>query len=78
MKEWTCARCGDAFFGISPECGLCIACQEEIGELPTVNSWTEVRAELFTGRDEELRAAEEQLRDEIHAYRLDSGESGPS
>jgi hypothetical protein len=78
MEEWTCTRCGDAFFGIPPECGLCIACQEEIGKPPTVCSRTEVRAELFTGRDEELRAAEEQLHDEIHACRLGSGESGPS
>jgi hypothetical protein len=32
MEEWTCTRCGDAFFGIPHECGLCIACQEETGE----------------------------------------------
>jgi hypothetical protein len=37
-----------------------------------------VRAELFTGRDEELRGAEEQLHDEIRAYRFGSGETGPS
>ena len=34
MEEWTCIRCGDAFFGIPPECGLCIGCQEEIGMEP--------------------------------------------
>ena len=32
--------------------------------------WDDVRAELFTGREEEIRAAEEQLRDEVRAYRL--------
>lgn len=32
MEEWSCTRCGDAFFGIPPECGLCIACQEEMDE----------------------------------------------
>jgi DNA-binding transcriptional regulator YiaG len=35
-----------------------------------VRKWYEVRDELFAGRDEEISAAEEQLRDEIRAYRL--------
>ena len=33
-------------------------------------SWDDVRAGLFAGREAEVRAAEEQLRDEIRAYRL--------
>jgi hypothetical protein len=79
MEEWNCNRCGDAFFGIPPECGLCISCQEEIGETPmVVRTWVEVRTELFTGREEELHVAEEQLHNEIRSYRLDSGESEPS
>jgi hypothetical protein len=79
MEEWTCTCCGDAFFGIPPERRLCIACQEEIGETPTVvGAWAEVKADISTGRDEELRAAEQQLHDEIRAYRLDRGEGGPS
>jgi predicted XRE-type DNA-binding protein len=36
----------------------------------TVRKWDEVRAELFAGREEEIRAAKEQLREEIRAYRL--------
>lgn len=36
----------------------------------TVRKWDEVKAELFVGREEELRAAEKQLRDEVRAYRL--------
>ena len=35
-----------------------------------VRKWDEVRDELFAGREEEISAAEEQLRDEIRAYRL--------
>jgi predicted XRE-type DNA-binding protein len=32
--------------------------------------WDDVRAELFAGRDEKIRAAEERLRAEVRAYRL--------
>jgi transcriptional regulator with XRE-family HTH domain len=32
--------------------------------------WEDVRAELFAGREEQVRAAEDQLRDEIRAFRL--------
>jgi hypothetical protein len=79
MEEWNCRRCGDAFFGIPPECGLCIACQEEIGETPmAVRTWAGARTELAIGREEEVRIAGEQLNDEIRSYRLDGGESGPS
>jgi hypothetical protein len=34
MEEWTCERCGDAFFGIPHDSGLCIACQDETAEFP--------------------------------------------
>jgi hypothetical protein len=34
MEEWFCARCDDLFFGNPPECGLCIACQDETSEYP--------------------------------------------
>jgi hypothetical protein len=79
MEEWNCSRCGDAFFGIPPECGLCISCQEEIGETPTVvHTWVEVRTELFTGREEELRVAEGQLHGEMGSHWPDGGEGGPS
>jgi hypothetical protein len=78
MEEWNCGRCGDAFFGIPPECGLCIACQEEIGETPmVVRARVEARTELFTGREEELRVAEEQRNDEIRSNQLDGRKSGP-
>jgi DNA-binding XRE family transcriptional regulator len=36
----------------------------------TVRKWEEVKEELFSGRDEELRTAHEQLRGEVRAYRL--------
>jgi hypothetical protein len=78
MEEWTCIRCGDAFYGIPPECGLCIACQEEIGEPPlAVRTWPEVRTDIFTDRDGELHRTE-QLHDDIRAYRRDGGESESS
>jgi hypothetical protein len=68
MEEWTCTRCQDAFFGIPPEGGLCISCQEETGETPVIlRPRDEVKVGLFAGRDDELRLAEEQLRDPIHA-----------
>jgi predicted XRE-type DNA-binding protein len=35
-----------------------------------VRKWEEVREELFSGREEELHAAQELLRDEVRAYRL--------
>jgi predicted XRE-type DNA-binding protein len=35
-----------------------------------VRKWEEVEEELFSGRDEEIRAAQEELRGEIRAYRL--------
>jgi len=79
MEKWTCTRCGDAFFGIPSEWGLCIACQEQTGEnLMTVSTWGDVKAELFADHEEELRVAEEQLRNEVRAYRLHDGESRPS
>jgi transcriptional regulator with XRE-family HTH domain len=36
----------------------------------TIRNWDEVRAGLAVGREEEVRAAEEQLRDQVRAYRL--------
>lgn len=36
----------------------------------TVRKWEEVKKELLSGREEELRAACEQLRGEVRAYRL--------
>jgi len=36
----------------------------------TARKWDEVKEELFSGREEELRAAREQLRGEVRAYRL--------
>jgi transcriptional regulator with XRE-family HTH domain len=35
-----------------------------------VRKWEEVKGELFAGREDELRAAEEQLRNEVRAYKL--------
>jgi DNA-binding XRE family transcriptional regulator len=35
-----------------------------------LRDWDEVRAALGAGREEEIRAAEEQLRDQVRAYRL--------
>lgn len=35
-----------------------------------VRKWEEVKEELFSGREEELRAAWDQLRGEVRAYRL--------
>jgi DNA-binding XRE family transcriptional regulator len=35
-----------------------------------VRKWAEVEQELFAGREEDLAAAEEQLRGEVRAYRL--------
>jgi hypothetical protein len=43
-----------------------------------VRTWVEVRTELFTGREEKLCVAEEQLHDEIRSNRLDDGEGWPS
>ena len=78
MEEWTCTRCGDAFFGIPPERGLCIACQEETDEpLVNVTTWPELKAEPFTGREGELCPAEEQLRNEVRAYWRHSEEGRP-
>jgi len=36
----------------------------------TVRKWEEVKKELFSDREEELRTAQEQLRGEVRAYRL--------
>ena len=43
MEEWTCPRCGDAFFSNPPECGLCIACQEETTEFSVCGHEAESR-----------------------------------
>jgi hypothetical protein len=34
FAEWACRRCGEAFFGCPPSCGLCITCQDETGLIP--------------------------------------------
>ena len=43
MEEWSCPRCGDAFFGYRPDCGLCIACQEETTEFSVCGREAESR-----------------------------------
>ena len=30
MDEWTCARCGDSFWGDPPDDQLCGACQQDL------------------------------------------------
>jgi hypothetical protein len=45
-----------------------IQAQPRAGTPVPSRTWDEVKATLFAGRDEELRAAEEQRRDEICPY----------
>jgi len=43
---------------------------EERGSVMGVRKWEEVEEELFAGREDEIRAAQEELLAEIRAYRL--------
>jgi hypothetical protein len=46
-----------------------ITARPHAGSPASLRTWHEVKAELFAGRDEELRAAEEQLRAKIRSHR---------